>query len=67
MSYIVAIDEGTTSTRAVLYDLDSKQIVMQKAALLFFLHFILSIGKGSCIFHFPFLFDHINITTKLAL
>ena len=32
MSYIVAIDEGTTSTRAVLYDLESKKIIMQKAS-----------------------------------
>ncbi len=32
MSYIVAIDEGTTSTRAVLYDLEKKQIVRQKSS-----------------------------------
>ncbi|MBR2336377.1 MAG: glycerol kinase GlpK [Clostridia bacterium] len=32
MSYIVAIDEGTTSTRAVLYDLNQKKIVMQKSS-----------------------------------
>lgn len=32
MSYIVAIDEGTTSTRAVLYDLNKKKIVMQKSS-----------------------------------
>ncbi len=32
MSYIVAIDEGTTSTRAVLYDLENKKIVMQKSS-----------------------------------
>lgn len=31
MRYIVAIDEGTTSTRAVLYDLEKKKIVRQKA------------------------------------
>jgi len=31
MKYIVAIDEGTTSTRAVLYDLTEKRIVKQKA------------------------------------
>ncbi len=32
MKYIVAIDEGTTSTRAVLYDLESKKIVAQKSS-----------------------------------
>lgn len=32
MSYIIAIDEGTTSTRAVLYDLDAKKIVLQKSS-----------------------------------
>lgn len=32
MSYIVAIDEGTTSTRAVLYDLEQKKIVLQKSS-----------------------------------
>ena len=32
MSYIVAIDEGTTSTRAVLYDLEQKKIVQQKSS-----------------------------------
>lgn len=32
MSYIIAIDEGTTSTRAVLYDLEQKKIVMQKSS-----------------------------------
>ena len=32
MSYIIAIDEGTTSTRAVLYDLNQKKIVMQKSS-----------------------------------
>ena len=32
MSYIVAIDEGTTSTRAVLYDLEAKKITMQKSS-----------------------------------
>lgn len=32
MSYIIAIDEGTTSTRAVLYDLKQKKIVMQKSS-----------------------------------
>lgn len=31
MKYIVAIDEGTTSTRAVLYDLNEKRIIRQKA------------------------------------
>ena len=32
MKYIVAIDEGTTSTRAVLYDLELKRIVRQKSS-----------------------------------
>ena len=32
MKYIVAIDEGTTSTRAVLYDLENKKIVAQKSS-----------------------------------
>lgn len=32
MSYIVAIDEGTTSTRAVLYDLEQRKIVQQKSS-----------------------------------
>ena len=32
MAYIIAIDEGTTSTRAVLYDLDKKRITAQKAS-----------------------------------
>ena len=32
MKYILAIDEGTTSTRAVLYDLDEKRIVLQKSS-----------------------------------
>lgn len=32
MSYIVAIDEGTTSTRAVLYDLEKRAIVAQKSS-----------------------------------
>ena len=32
MAYIIAIDEGTTSTRAVLYDLDKKRITVQKAS-----------------------------------
>ncbi|MBQ9485905.1 MAG: glycerol kinase GlpK [Clostridia bacterium] len=31
MKYIVAIDEGTTSTRAVLYDIGAKRIIRQKA------------------------------------
>ncbi len=31
MKYVVAIDEGTTSTRAVLYDLEKKSIVAEKA------------------------------------
>lgn len=31
MKYIVAIDEGTTSTRAVLYDLTERKIVKQRA------------------------------------
>lgn len=31
MKYIVAIDEGTTSTRAVLYDLEIRKIVKQKS------------------------------------
>ena len=31
MKYIVAIDEGTTSTRAVLYDLEKRKIIKQKA------------------------------------
>ena len=30
--YIVALDEGTTSTRAVLYDIKSQKIVMQKSS-----------------------------------
>ncbi len=30
--YIVALDEGTTSTRAVLYDIKSRKIVMQKSS-----------------------------------
>jgi glycerol kinase len=30
--YIVAIDEGTTSTRAVLYDLEKGEIVLQKSS-----------------------------------
>ncbi|MBO4262316.1 MAG: glycerol kinase GlpK [Clostridia bacterium] len=34
MRYIVAIDEGTTSTRAVLYDLDKNKIVLQKSSLI---------------------------------
>ena len=34
MKYIVAIDEGTTSTRAVLYDLDKKKIVKQRANII---------------------------------
>ncbi len=32
MSYVIAIDEGTTSTRAVLYDLKKNKIVAQKAS-----------------------------------
>ncbi len=32
MSYVIAIDEGTTSTRAVLYDLNQKKIIMQKSS-----------------------------------
>ena len=32
MKYILAIDEGTTSTRAVLYDLGEKRIVLQKSS-----------------------------------
>ena len=32
MRYVIAIDEGTTSTRAVLYDLDKKRIVRQKSS-----------------------------------
>lgn len=32
MRYIIAIDEGTTSTRAVLYDLDKNAIVRQKSS-----------------------------------
>ena len=32
MKYIVAIDEGTTGTRAVLYDLSKKKIVLQKSS-----------------------------------
>lgn len=32
MAYIVAIDEGTTSARAVLYDLDKKEIVASKSS-----------------------------------
>lgn len=32
MAYIIAIDEGTTSTRAVLYDLGKKRITAQKAS-----------------------------------
>ncbi|MBR1868044.1 MAG: glycerol kinase GlpK [Clostridia bacterium] len=32
MSYIIAVDEGTTGTRAVLYDLKKKRIVLQKAS-----------------------------------
>ncbi len=31
MKYIVAIDEGTTSTRAVLYDLEERKIIKQKS------------------------------------
>lgn len=31
MAYIVAIDEGTTSTRAILYDLEKNKIVAQKS------------------------------------
>ncbi|MDY6367428.1 MAG: glycerol kinase GlpK [Clostridia bacterium] len=31
MKYIIAIDEGTTSTRAVLYDLEKRKIVKQTA------------------------------------
>ncbi|MBE5742625.1 MAG: glycerol kinase GlpK [Clostridiales bacterium] len=30
--YIVAIDEGTTSTRAVLYDLEKGEIILQKSS-----------------------------------
>ena len=30
--YIVALDEGTTSTRAVLFDIESQKIVMQKSS-----------------------------------
>ena len=32
MKYIIAVDEGTTSTRAVLYDVDKKAIIMQKSS-----------------------------------
>ncbi len=32
MKYLIAIDEGTTSTRAVLYDLKENKIVLQKAS-----------------------------------
>lgn len=32
MRYIIALDEGTTSTRAVLYDLKENRITMQKAS-----------------------------------
>ena len=32
MKYIIAIDEGTTSTRAVLYDLEGKRSVLQKSS-----------------------------------
>ncbi len=32
MAYIVAIDEGTTSTRAILYDLEKNKIVAQKSS-----------------------------------
>ena len=30
MAYIAAIDEGTTGTRAVLYDLDKNKIIASK-------------------------------------
>lgn len=32
MAYIIAIDEGTTSTRAILYDLTKNKIVAQKSS-----------------------------------
>ena len=32
MAYVVAIDEGTTSTRAILYDLEKNKIVAQKSS-----------------------------------
>ncbi len=32
MSYIIAVDEGTTSTRAALYDLEKRKIVLQKSS-----------------------------------
>lgn len=32
MAYIAAIDEGTTGTRAVLYDLDKNKIIASKSS-----------------------------------
>lgn len=32
MAYVVAIDEGTTSTRAILYDLEKNKIIAQKSS-----------------------------------